>query len=172
MRKQLWLSQFGHRHPYEVLKNKGKKNIKAKEKILRTWKAFCTSSMSEHFKPDSPALFWEEQDVLCNIWGFQESDSLALHSKRQTLLPYCLSFLNRGNSESVACNCCSCSWCCLWLINELVDQRENLWSHWKFWPISLLYPRKALSLYLWIQHSSYKNTPWENKSKKKVLLQL
>lgn len=79
----------------------------------------------------------------------------------------------RGNSESAACNCCSCSWCCLWLINELLDQRENLRSHWKFWPISLLYPLQALSVYLWIQHNSYqKDSMGKQQQKKKVLRQL
>lgn len=78
-------------------------------------------------------------------FGFQHSRSLALHCVRQArnyryinTCPSSYNCLNGRNSESVACNC-SCSWCCLWLINELVDQKENLWSLWKFWPISLLY---------------------------------
>lgn len=50
----------------------------------------------------------------------------------------CVSF------ESVACNCWSCSCCCLWLINELVDQRENPLSLWKTRPICLFYPPRAV----------------------------
>lgn len=91
---------------------------------------------------------------------FKSHISLALNSKQQALCTQRLDFsiLNGANSEPVSCNCCS--WCCLWLINELVNQREDLRSHWKFWPISLLYPPK--------EHNSDKNTPGENKNKKKV----
>lgn len=90
---------------------------------------------------------------------FKSHISLALNSKQQALCTQRLDFstLNGANSEPVSCNCCS--WCCLWLINELVDQREDLRSHWKFWPISLLYPPK--------EHNSDKNTPGENKNNKK-----
>ena len=99
---------------------------------------------------------------------FKSHFSLALNSKRQNLCTRRLDFgvPSRANSEPVACNCCSCSWCCLWLINELVNQREDLRSHWKFWPISLLYPPK--------EHKSAKNTPEENKNNnnKKWLLRL
>lgn len=75
---------------------------------------------------------------------FKSHVSLALNSKQQALCTRRLDFCipNGANSEPVTCNCCSCSCCCLWLINELVDQREDLRSHWKFWPISLLYPPK------------------------------
>lgn len=84
------------------------------------------------------------------------------------ILPLILpSPLLSGNSESAACNCCACSWCCLWLINELPDQRENLWSHWKFWPISFLYPCRVLCLYLWIQHNSYQKETMEKNNRKK-----
>lgn len=85
---------------------------------------------------------------------------------------YCAFSPNRGDSESVACNCCSCSWCCLWLINELADQRENPWSHWKFRPISLLYPPKVLSLYSSVQHSrnrkEKKSTTGKTKQQQKI----
>lgn len=92
---------------------------------------------------------------------FKSHICLALNSKRQALCTQRLDFCipNGANSEPVACNCCSCSWCCLWLINELVDQREDLRSHWRFWPISLLYPPK--------EHNSDKNTPGENKNNNK-----
>lgn len=130
----------------------------------RIWKPFLVC-MSEHFKAASPALLLVSMHyaVFC---VFKSHISLALNRKRQALCTERLDFrvLNVENSEPVSCNCCSCSWCCLWLINELVDQREDLWSHWKFWPISLLYPPK--------EHNSDKNTPGENKNKKKLLLQL
>lgn len=111
------------------------------------------------------AVFWA---IFLSPSHYTASDRHHAGTPPHTLLLMTASPLpGRGNSESAACNCCSCSWCCLWLINELLDQRENLRSHWKFWPISLLYPLQALSVYLWIQHNSYQKDAMGKQQQKK-----
>lgn len=85
-------------------------------------------------------LVWFES---CLILIFQGSHSVVLHKhicfySSYPLANYCVSF------ESMACNCWPCSCCCLWLINELVDQTENPLSHWKTRPICLFYPPRAV----------------------------
>lgn len=83
-------------------------------------------------------LFWEEEFCIMQSFVLPRSH---IHTAKTTGLlqayrlgvsQFYLRLHNRGDSESTACNCCSCSWCCLCIINEPADQRENPWSLWKF----------------------------------------
>lgn len=132
------------------------KRIQAKANLIRPKKAFvlraCVNTSKQihlHYSERNSmhyAVFWLFKSHIHSCITQQRQQELHKHIALYSPGYYCLPLsLDRGDSESVASNCCSCSWCCLWLINEFVDQREKPWSHWKFRPISLLYPPKAYS---------------------------